>query len=287
MILEQTAENHPPLSTHNKMQKPTLVGEGLHVLNVQIDAAIRKQDRSFLINRVGREIATGAEALAINLGPGRIMAELTPWVVETIAGAVDVPLFLSAGITALDSVLEKYGPRITINAVTAHPDTLTEHLATAKRYGTHLVVLLVRPGMVPTGIDDRLQLASEVIGTAMDIGLPPKQLYLDPVITCRPDPQAWRISRGMPDIHPVLETIVTINELQMDIKTIVAMGNGTLGLSRQQKSAAQCRMLKLLTEAGAGAVILNCLDKSLMATANHLMQDTLSAVNDGFHHMLQ
>ena len=76
MILEQMAENYNPLSTHNKIQKPTLVGEGLHVLNVQIEEAIRKQDRPSLITRAGKEIAAGAEALAINLNEGcRILEE--------------------------------------------------------------------------------------------------------------------------------------------------------------------------------------------------------------------
>jgi len=270
MIPVQVPQQHRPsfpVCTHNKT---TLVGEGLHVLNPGIEEAIRRRQASILIAGAERQIAAGAQALAINLGPGKSMAELTPWVVGSIAEAVDVPLFLSSGVTAMDMLLEKYGSRITINAVTANPDLLVDHLDTARRYATNLVVLLVRPGLVPAGIDDRLQLASEVIGKAMETGLPLEQLYLDPVINCRPDPLSWQVSRGMPDIHPVTETIACIRDLHQGIRTIVALGNGTPEPGGEKKSALQGRMLHLLVRAGVDAVILNCQDSSLMEAANRL-----------------
>lgn len=287
MILEQRTEKHIPSPANGNIQELTLIGGGLHVLNPRFEEAIRKHDASVLINRARTETAAGAQALAINLGPGRVMAELTPWVVETIAGAVDVPLFLSSGITAWSEVLEKYGSRITINAVTANSDTLAEHLQTSKRYGTGLVVLLVKPDLVPAGIHDRLQIASEVIGKAMDIELPLKQLYLDPVITCRPDPVAWEISRGLPDIGSILETIASITELQQSIKTIAALGNGTPGMTREKRSALHCRMLRLLAESGLDAVILNCMDSSLMQAAKRIKNDNVQTRRDVSCHFLQ
>lgn len=267
MILEQAPQQHIPCSAVDTRQKPTLIGEGLHILNIGVEAAFRNRERSILIARAEKEIAAGAQALAINLGPGKSMAALTPWVVESIADAVDVPLFLSSGVTGMPQLLEKYGPRITVNAVTANPDLLERHLETARRHATGIVVLLVRPGLVPAGIHDRLRLASEVIGKAVEIGLPLQQLYLDPVITCRPDPTAWRISRGMPDVSSVAETIAYIRDLQQDIRTIVALGSGTPGLAGGMRSALQSRMLQIFATAGLDAVILNCLDRSLMAAA--------------------
>lgn len=287
MILEQVTEKHIPSPAQDNMQKLILIGGGLHVLNHRFEETVRQQDRSGLINRARRETAAGAEALAINLGPGRAMAELTPWVVETIAGAVEVPLFLSSGIAALSGVLEKYGSRITINAVTANPDTLADHLQTAKQFGTQLVVLLVKPGLVPAGSNDRLRIASEVIALSMDIGLPLNQLYLDPVITCRPDPVAWKISRGLPDIGSVFETIAFIKELKQNIKTIVALGNGTFGLTGEKRSAQQSRMLQVLAGAGLDAAILNCLDNSLMPAAKRIKMNNAPAHSDVSAHFLQ
>lgn len=268
MNLEQVATQHIPSTAIGVTKKPALIGEGLHIFNSRIEEAIRNRDVSVLIDRAEKEVAAGAQALAVNLGPGKSMADLTPWVVDSLAEAVDVPLFLSSGVASMDTLLKKYGCRITINAVTANPAILGKYLETARRYATNLVVLLVKPGLVPAGIADRMQLASEVIGKAIDIGLPLRQLYLDPVITCRPDPFAWQISRGMPDVSSVAETISCITDLQQDIRTIVALGTGTMGLTGGKKSAVQIRLLQLLAGAGVDAVILNCLDRSLIAAAN-------------------
>jgi len=269
MIIEplpaKSITSHPSQKTSELL----LVGEGLHVLNPQIHRTIKEQNSSMLMNMARKEVDSGAQALSINLGPGKEIAGLTPWVVDTIAGAVDVPLFLSAGVIKMDRLLEKHRARITVNAVTADPVILTDHLARAKKYGIDLVVLLVKPDLVPSGIEDRMQLAFEVVDKAMSIGLPLDHLYLDPVISCRPDPVAWEISRGIPDIGPVLETVRFIKDLNHSIKTIVALGNGTLGMGRAKRSAFHGRMLPLLTESGLDAVILNCFDKSLMNSAQH------------------
>lgn len=287
MILEQETAEKIPCWTETTLQKPVLIGEGLHVLDPAIEKAVRNQDASLLLNRVDKEIRAGAEALTINLGPGRAMAQSTPWVVETIAGEVDVPLFLSSGVASMSNVLEQYGSRITINAVTANSEFLAKHLRVCKHYGTRLVVLLVKPGLMPTGTDDRVQLAAEVISQAMDIGLPLRQLYLDPVFACRPDPVAMKMSRGLPDIGSVLETIDNIRELDTNVKTIVALGNGTIGLSRETRSALHCRLLPLLTCAGLDAVILNCLDRSLMQSAKQIKDEMNRPGNSKSAHILQ
>ncbi|MDW7772380.1 MAG: hypothetical protein SCH71_05750 [Desulfobulbaceae bacterium] len=287
MFLAQIPEQNIRLSHDGGIQRPTLVGGGLHVLNPRIETAVRLQDEPVLINRAKKEIAAGAQALAINLGPGKKMAESTPWVVHTLARAVDVPLFLSAGITAMDGVLEKYGARIIINAVTADPDTLADHFEIAGRHGTGLVVLLVKPGLVPTGTHARLQLASEVITRALETDFPLHQLYLDPVITCRPDPIALAISRGRPDIGPVLETLAFIRDPELRIKTIVALNNWSLGLSSRIGSAVHGRMLHLLAGAGLDAVILNCLDNSLMQAARKTADGHAPEDRDDCRHRLQ
>lgn len=269
MIQKQIYQQH--LSTQSGAGKNmTLIGEGLHILNPAFAQAVIKQDAQTLINIASEEITAGAQALAINLGPGKAMAALTPSVIDIITTATDVPLYVSSGIARAENILEKYSSRITINAVTADPETLTAHLQTAKRYGTNIVVLLVKPGLVPAGIHDRLELASEVIGKAIDIDLPLEQLYLDPVITCRPDPLSWKISRGLPDMGSVIETIAHIEDLQQNIKTIVALGSGTQGASRKNRSSLQCRMLRLLAESGITAVILNCRNTELMRTVQEI-----------------
>ncbi len=256
-----------------------LIAEGLHVLNPAVYEAVDSRDQDRLMALVRKQVSAGAQALDVNLGPGKAMGSQTPWVLSTIRQVTDVPLFLSARVLSLPQVMEGYRGELTINAVTADPEFLPQAMKTAKRYGAGLVVLLVRPGLVPAGIDGRDQLAMEVLDQAVKNDLPLEQLYLDPVIGCRPDPAAWEVSHGLPEIGPVLESIALIKELSNDlVRTIVGLGSCSQGLARGSRSALHCRLLPLLTEAGLDAVIMNCLDGELLAAARAIKDGTCPAL---------
>ncbi|VAW40280.1 hypothetical protein MNBD_DELTA04-1799 [hydrothermal vent metagenome] len=264
---------------HGTARDLLLIAEGLHVLNPAVYEAIDSRDQDRLMDLVRHQVNAGAQALDVNLGPGRTMGSLTPWVLSAIRQVADLPLFLSARVLSLPQVLESYRGELTINAVTADPEFLPQAMKTARQYGAGLVVLLVRPGLVPAGIDGRDQLAMEVLDQAVKNDLPLEQLYLDPVIGCRPDPVAWEVSHGLPEIGPVLEAITLIKELSNDlVRTIVGLGSGSQGLARGSRSALHCRLLPLLAEAGLDAVIMNCLDRELMVAARAIKDGTCPAL---------
>ena len=263
---EQT--DHPSAARRREL---LVVAEGLHVLNQRVCAAVTDQDAAALLALARQHLAGGAQALAVNLGPGRAMARLTPWVTETLRRELTVPLFLSANGLAFPELLRRHGTHLTINAVTADPAALPQALATANECGSALVVLLVRPGLTPTGSADRLAVASEVIAQALRHGFPLRRLYLDPLLALRPDPLAWRISRGMPDLGPVAETISQLRQLATGLRTIVALGNCATGDNRS--SDLQAKILTVLVDAGLDAVLLNGRDSALMAACRELARD--------------
>lgn len=246
---------------------PLLVGDAIHVLNHQVHQALVGRDQQMLAGLVGKQLDAGAQALAVNLGPGKELGRLTSWVVECMREITEVPLFFSAGILMHREVLHRHGACIVINAVTADHNDLVRALSAATEYGSSLVVLLVRSGRETAGLDGRIQLASEVVDQALLHGLPLARLYLDPVLACRPDPAARHVSRGLPDIGSAVESIALIKQLDSRVKTIVALANGSEKMAREQRSGSRCRMLTLLAEAGVDAVLLNCLDGGVMAAA--------------------
>lgn len=248
-----------------------VVAEGLHVLNEQTCAAMANRDREALLFLARQHLAGGAQALAVNMGPGRTMGELTPWVTETLRQELAVPLFLSASALAFPELLRRHGHNLTINAVTADPVGLPRAMTTAKECGTGLVVLLVRPGLTPAGSADRLAIAAEVVDQALRLGFPLQRLYLDPLLTLRPDPLAWRISRGLPDLTPVVETIIQLRQLDDNLRTIVALGNCDRGVP--SRTSLQARVLAVLVEAGLDAGILNGQDPVLLLTCSGLAGD--------------
>ncbi len=249
---------------------PLYVGDAIHILNRKVYDAVVTRDEEVLAGLCRKQEVAGAQALAVNLGPGKSMGEKTRWVVDTMIRYTDLPLFFSANIVDQDQVLKKHGHRIAINAVTADRDELERALAAAGEYGSSLVVLLVRAGRVIAGSDDRILLASEVLEMAQQQDFPPSRLYLDPVLTCRLDPAAWHVSRGMPDVGTAVESINLIKQLDSSIKTILGLGNGTEGMEKEKRIRIQGRMLSLLVDAGLDAVLLNCLDGKVMRLAEEM-----------------
>jgi cobalamin-dependent methionine synthase I len=254
-----------------KNDKLFLIGEALHILNPNFQQALEQQDSAALIRLASQQISGGAMALDINLGPAKAMAEKLPWVVDTIQQHTSIPLFLPAVSTSIKKALQVHLSRATINAVTADPTQLKSAMELARDFDADLVVLLTRPGLRHHDTTERLQIAIEVLELADTIGLSFERLCLDPIFSTRTDPVTWQLTGGMPDLDQVLETITLIGELSNQrTQTLLALSNGTMGLSAEKRSAFQCRILPLLVDAGLDGVICNCRDQALMKVADSL-----------------
>lgn len=241
-----------------------IIGENMHIMNQAFLRAVESRDEEALVHLAGRQVDAGAGALDINLGRNRKLGRLTPWLVETIQQNMAVRLLLSSHVLSQQRALEVHRGTATINAVTADPAELSRAMETARFFQANLVVLLVSSELTPTDVNGRLQLAMQVLETADRTGLDLEQLYIDPVISCRPDPATWGLSAGLPDIDVVLDSIRMLGELgEKKLKTIVAISNSSVCLAAGERSALHCRLLPLLAEAGLDAVIMNCLDKNL------------------------
>jgi cobalamin-dependent methionine synthase I len=255
----------------NETKKLLIVGESLHILNPSFHKVLAEKDDKKLRAMAEKQIKAGAMALDVNTGPAKAMADLLQWAVEVIQENNDTPLFLPAITTGMEKWLQAHRGKATINAATADPARLADIMQQACDSDSSLVVLLTKPGMGSNDINEKIQIASEVLTQAERISFPLDHLYLDPIFSVRTDPVSWRLTRGVPDMEPVLETLSLVKELSGNkVKTILALANGTLGLLPENRSAMQCRLLPILAESGLDAVILNCNDKALMNEVRRL-----------------
>ncbi len=248
--------------------RPLLVGEGLHIMNPRLVRALRERDEQEILAMARRQVEAGADALDLNLGQSRELCRLAPWLVELVQRELATGFFLSSHVLRMEQALALHRGRATINAVTAGRAGLADAMETAMAHDAGLVVLLVSPELTPANVDERLQLAARVLETADRVGMPFSRLYLDPVISCRPDPLTWHLAGGLPDMETILESIRLIGELSdQRVQTIVALSNASACLPAGRRSELHCRLLPMLVEVGLDAVILNCLDSRLMAVA--------------------
>ncbi len=247
-----------------------LIGQDMHIMNPDLLDAVAQRDAEKLAGMAQKQATAGAHALDLNLGPARKSCQAMHWAVETIQGAVNIPLFISSRILDQPEILALHRGTATVNSVTADPASLAENMGRAGQYNAHLVVLLVRPGLTSFAVDERLALAVEVLDTAASTGFPIENLYLDPLFHLRPDPMTWQLSKGMPDIDSVLETLKLLPQLTGErVRTLVALSSASQFLPPAERFGLHQRLLPMLASAGCDAVILNCHDRRLMEIGLH------------------
>jgi cobalamin-dependent methionine synthase I len=199
-----------------------------------------------------------------------------------IQQAVPMPLFASAQILSQPEAIKSHQGTLTVNSITADPATLADSLQQALQYEADVVVLLVRPGLVPVTAEDRLQIALDVLETAVQVGFSLSRLYLDPLFQPKPAPVTWQLSRGIPDIDPVLETLTLLPHLSSEkVRTLVALSEASRYLNADRRTGLQHRLLPMLLDAGLDAVILNCRDSRLMEIARAPRSTAQSTVGAG------
>ena len=260
----------------------TIIGQDMHIMNAELVRAVEQQDGKSLATMAEKQVAAGADGLDLNFGLSKKSGKRFHWAVEIISDAVDVPLFISSHVLSHPKILDEHRGRVTVNSVTADPTTLATAMEKAQEYGAELVVLLVRPGLTPHSVDERLLVATDVLETAARVGFSLTDLYLDPLFHLRPDPVSWQLSRGVPDVDSVLETIEMLPQLTEEkVRTLVALSSASQFLPRAERAGLHHRLLPLLIAAGLDAVILNCHDNKLMKIAGNPqldMESNLSSI---------
>lgn len=239
-------------------RKPLLlIGQDMHILNPVFHHALAARDSRALAAMAVRQAEAGADALDLNLGPARKDSGLLAWAMETVLTAAGLPLFAASQTLAQPELLLRHGEKLTVNAVTADPASLSANMMLARDCGAGLTVLLTRPGLTACSAADRLLLAAEALEAAEKSGLPLSRLYLDPLL--RPGGQ------GLPDLEPVLEWLAYLPLLSREkVMSVAALSSASAFLPAAKRPAYHQRLLPLLAEAGLNAVILNCNDRRLM-----------------------
>ncbi len=251
-----------------------VIGQDMHIMNPSLLRAVEQHDSKKLAAMALQQVTAGADALDLNLGAARSDNDQLTWAVQVIQDAVQVPLFISSHALNRTEVMRSLQNRATINSVTADPITLAPAMQHARQHNAQLVVLLTRPGLTPFTADERLQIANEVLETAVQEAFPLADLYLDPLFHLRPDPMTWQLSRGIPDIDSVLETVMLLPQLSSEkVRTVLAISTASQFLPTAERSGLHRRLLPMLVSNGLDAVILNSRDSKLMEVVRSLKSD--------------
>ncbi len=154
-----------------------------------IRAAVNKKDKAPVEAVVKEQVAGGADVIDINLGPTKgDPVENFVWLAETVHGVTDRTLSLDSAkpkvlVEAVPKVREKLPEtKLIINSSTADPDCMGELVPLAAENGAGIVGLTMDKGGVPGDVEKRVECGATFIMTAMEAGITPEDMYIDPII---------------------------------------------------------------------------------------------------------
>ncbi len=162
-----------------------IIGENIHILSPKVKEAIANRDRAFFQDSATRQVAAGAWAIDLNIGPQKKLGhEILPWLVEAVQEVVDVPLSLdTTNLGAIEAACEIIKRQPIINSTSAEAERLEKVPLVAAKYHTRLIGLTMEAEGIPVSAEARVNIALEkLIPRAEEVGLPLEDLIIDPLV---------------------------------------------------------------------------------------------------------
>ncbi len=257
-----------------------LIGENLNVMVKRIGQAMKDRNPKPIQEMAVAEAEAGVDFIDINLGPARKGGdELMEWMVKTVQEVVDIPLYLdTTNMQAIEAGLRAYKPKkgkAVINSIMCRPERMEAQIPMAAKYDAGMVALLWGPEGLPRDASERSLLATDILTRAMEAGIPPQDIYVDPIIT------PVNVQQGQ-----LLECIEFMKQLQ-EMAEIIGPGiQSTCGLSNCSNGAPDHlrpilnqTFMVIIERFGMTTAIVDAFDTGLRTIARGQRPDIVRLVN--------
>jgi 5-methyltetrahydrofolate corrinoid/iron sulfur protein methyltransferase len=242
-----------------------IFSERINGMYRDVRKAINAKDKTVVHDLCREQVAGGADVMDVNLGPTKgDPVENFVWLAQTVREVTDLPISLDS---AKPNVLAEAVPRVkealpdaklVINSSTATPDCMGKLIPVAVETGAGIIGLTMDQEGVPGNVEKRVECGATFFMMAMESGILPEDIYLDPIIL------PVNVAQKQPWI--VMEAIRQLAILSDPPPHFI------LGLSNVSQ---QCLMRGLLNRtylvmcitAGLDAAIMDAADKELVEAA--------------------
>ena len=241
-----------------------IIGENISITSKIVGDSIRNRDAEPIVKMARAQKEAGAHYVDVNIGPAtKNGEELMQWVVKTIQSEVDVPLALDTKNTsAIEAGLEVHKGTAMINSVTGDQDKLDILMPMVKKYKTKIVGIALSEKGVPPDVDSRIEVIMNIVNSAMEIGVPLSDLYLDPIVlpVAVLQQQVFNCIEGL----KAFKQLKDLMGLPEEPKTIVGLSNVSQSSPPELKSLLNRTYLAILLSHGLDSAIFDPLDRELM-----------------------
>jgi len=235
-----------------------VVGEKINTSRKSIQEAVKSRDAQFIIRTARLQAEAGAQFIDVNAGTFLDKeTESLCWLVETVQSEIDLPLCLdSPSPAALSEAIRLHKGEPMINSISLEEDRFKDLLPVVTSQPCHLIVLCMAETSMPTTVEERVDVASELIRRLTEKGFPLQRIYVDPLI----QPVSVDTNMGI----AALRAISTIMNKFPGVNTICGLSNISFGLP--ERRLINRSFLALCISYGLNAAILDPTDRQLMGT---------------------
>ncbi|MEJ2157690.1 MAG: methyltetrahydrofolate cobalamin methyltransferase [Desulfobacteraceae bacterium] len=248
-----------------------IIGELINASRKAIEAAIKAQDAA-AIQKVAKDQAeAGADYIDVNAGVfvGQ-EPEYLKWLVETVQAAVDKPCAIdSPDPAAVEAALAVHKGTPMINSISLEKERYEKLMPIIAGTDMKVIALCMSDKGMPKTVDDRMQIAEEMIEGLVKNNVKVENIFVDPLV----QPISVENTFGVEFINAI-EKIVTAYP---GIHTACGLSNISYGLPAR-KFMNQTFMTMAIAKGLDGAII-NPMDRRMMA--NIIAAEALAG-KDGF-----
>lgn len=239
-----------------------LIGERINVITKAQREAMQNRDPKPIQEMAKAQVKGGANMLDLNIGPAEDDGpEIMDWMVKTIQEVVQVPLCLDT--TNLDAIRaglkahnNEWGNAM-INSTSGETERLNSFMPVAAEFQCDIIGLCLTGSGLPADANERAAIAVDIMGKAMEVGLPVENIHLDPLVLMLNGNQEQAIQ-----CINAVEMFQALNDPPM--KTVVGLSNIANSAPAEMKGLLTAVYYKMLVDAGLTGAIIDPLEKEFM-----------------------
>jgi 5-methyltetrahydrofolate--homocysteine methyltransferase len=237
-----------------------IIGEKINTVNSQVRRAIAERDAEFIWDLAIAQVQAGAAIIDINVGSDpSVEPDNMRWAVGVVQEAVDVPLSIDssfpptvrAGLQVCNNKEQAWA-----NSICLEKERLEGILPAVAEYECRVIGLCMDERGVPPTAAKRLEAGKRLIDETQRWGVSLDRLYLDALV----EPISLKPDSAIVSI----ETLQSLRTALPSVKTVICLS--AISFALPARRLLNRAYLSLLLTTGVNAILLDPLDKQLMAT---------------------
>ena len=159
------------------------IGERINTGFKDIKQAVLDKDPKPIQNWARRQTEAGATYLDVNLGAVSGKPEDMSWMIEAAQEAVDTPICIDTNKPRIlaEAIKACRAPAL-INSTTAANEKLEAIMPVAAEHKASVIGIVMDESGTPKSADQRVENAGMILAKAMEVGIEPENVFLDPIV---------------------------------------------------------------------------------------------------------